>query len=372
MSNKLLYKRVVVKVGSRILSTEDGNIDKKQFASITKQIAELKKQNIQVILVSSGSVALGSKILNLKAKPKTLPEKQAAASIGQSALMNIYNTYFAKKGLSTGQVLLTYEDFKDRRRYLNAYNTIEKLLAYDVIPIINENDTVSVDELNFGDNDRLASLTTNLMKAELLILLSAVDGLYKNKEDQTVIKEVKRIDASITKTIYAETHWATTGGMASKLEAVKLATTAGETVVLANGRKAGVITAIANGKNIGTKFLPQQDKKMQSRKRWIAFLSKTKGEIKIDDGAANALISKGKSLLPSGIQKVNGIFKPGDAVSVLDLKGKEIARGLVNYNQTDTDKIKGLNTSQIEKTLGTCDYTEVIHRNNLVILKEGA
>lgn len=370
MSKKLTYKRVVIKVGSRILSTETGDIDKKQIASITSQIAKLKEQNIQVILVSSGSVALGSKILKLKAKPKTLPEKQAAASIGQGALMNIYNSYFAKKNISTGQVLLTYADFKDRKRYLNAYNTIEKLLAYGVVPIINENDTVSVEELNFGDNDRLASLTTNLMQAELLILLSAIDGLYKNQNDKTVIKEVKKIDTSITKSIYTENHWATTGGMASKLEAIKLATKAGETVILANGHRPKVITDIFDGVELGTRFLPQQNKKMQSRKRWIAFLSKPKGEIIIDDGAKNALIEKGKSLLPSGIKKVQGSFSAGDAVSVTNAKGKEIARGLINYTSVDTDKIKGLKTAQIEKTLGCCNYKEVIHRNNLVIVKE--
>lgn len=367
MSKKLKYKRVVIKVGSRILSTEDGNIDEKQFASITSQIAKLKKQNIQVILVSSGSVALGSKILKLKAKPKTLPEKQAAASIGQGALMNIYNTYFAKNNISTGQVLLTYEDFKDRKRYLNAYNTLEKLLSYNVVPIINENDTVSVAELNFGDNDRLAALTTNLMHADLLILLSAIDGLYKNQNDKTVIKEVKKIDSSITKSIYSENHWATTGGMASKLEAIKLATTAGETVILANGHRPKVLTDIFEGVALGTRFLPQQTKKMQSRKRWIAFLSKTKGEIIVDDGAKLALIKKGTSLLPSGIKTVKGNFTAGDAVLITDIKGTEIARGLINYSNIETDQIKGLKTSQIEKTLGNCNYTEVIHRNNLVI-----
>jgi len=364
-------KRVVIKVGSRILTQEDGSIDKKELSSLAKQITALVKRDIEVILVSSGAVAAGRNKLNLKDKLKTLPEKQAAAAIGQSELMKIYNYYFNKNNLFTGQILLTYSDLKDKQRYLNACNTIEKLLSYRIVPIINENDTVSTDEIKFGDNDKLSALVTTLLRADLLLILSNVDGLYarsEKDEKQKVIREVKTIDQNIKQLIYKTDHWATTGGMESKLAAAKIVTSAGEPVIIANGRKRNIILDIFKGKEIGTIFLPQQKKRMESRKRWIAFSSHPQGEIIVDEGAEKALKTKGKSLLPSGITDINGSVKAGDTVRILNKKKEEFARGLVNYSSQDISKIKGFKTSEIEKLLGARNYDEVIHRDNLVLL----
>jgi glutamate 5-kinase len=360
-------KRVVIKIGTNLL-IEKNNIDDSYVKSLAKQISKLKKnKNIDVVIVSSGSIGLGLKALNLKAKAKTLPEKQAAAAIGQSRLMHTYNKAFEKRGLLTAQVLITQEDFRDRVRYINAKNTINTLLAENVIPIINENDTVAVDEIKFGDNDILSAHITNIIGAEVLIVLSSVDGLIDYSKN-AVIREVLEIDDDIMNVVSDTKTDLGTGGMRSKLEAGRIVNKSGEYMIIANGKEKNIILRLIKGEEVGTIFIPLE-KKLTSRKRWIAFNQKVKGEIFIDEGAKKAILDKGKSLLPIGILKIKEYFSQGDLVSIV-CNEKEIAKGLVNYDTEEVNKIKGFKTSEIEKQLGEIYYKEVIHRDNMVVMCE--
>lgn len=365
--NSHTKSRVVVKVGSVLITSDAEN---KYLQKIADGIAVFLKTGNEVIIVSSGAIATGVSKLGLKKKPADLPSKQAAASIGQVGLMNKWASAFSRYGISTAQILLTKSDFEDRERYLNARNTIMKLISLGVIPVVNENDTVATEEINFGDNDTLSAIVASKVDANYLIIFTDVDGLYKcdpkKNKNAEFITEVKKIAGDIEN--YASNKGScnlSVGGMASKIEAAKIATASGVETLIANGKKDVCISDIIAGSVQCTKFVT--DVKIDGRKKWIAFGAGTSGKILIDDGAAKALIDKGKSLLPSGIVDIEGDFEKGGVVSIIN-KDKEIAKGLVFYPSEDIKKIKGHKSQDIEKILRHKDYDEVIHRDNLVII----
>lgn len=366
-------KRVVIKVGTGILTSKNYRLNKAWIKNLVSQIVTLIKENLEVILVSSGAIGAGMGMLKLNLRPRLLPKQQACAAIGQSQLMKIYDAFFKQDNLLTAQILLTREDLSNRKRYLNAKNTLFTLLAFKAIPIINENDTVSVDEIKFGDNDRLSALVANLVQADLLIILSDVDGLYatapKRKTPQakeTVISTVERISPEIEKMASRSITEVGIGGMASKIEAAKICCAAGISCIVANGRIPDVLHKILEGQNIGTLFLAKGER-LVAKKRWIGFSARVSGQIVIDEGAKQALIAKKKSLLPKGIVKVGGTFSVGEPVSILDTQNQELARGITNYSSQELAKIKGQNTDQIKAILGYKYSDEVVHRDNLVI-----
>ena len=363
-------KRLVIKIGSNILASAEQGLNTRRLRTITKDIAGLMDNGHEIVIVSSGAVAAGLKKLGLKGKPHDIKLKQAAAAIGQSSLMWAYEHNFSEFRKKVAQVLLTREDIATRIRYINAKNTLSTLINYDVIPLINENDPVAVDEIKFGDNDMLAALTAGLVEADMLIIMSDVDGLYtKNPlmKGAEIIRSVKKITPDIEKLAGGKGSAIGTGGMYSKLLAAKQANDHGIPVVIINGRKAGLLAKLVDGKKIGTYFEPNKQR-MSSKKGWIAYGVRAKGAIYLDDGAVNALIKMGKSLLPSGIAKVEGNFEVGDYIRCLDKEGKKIAKGLTNYSSKDLEMIKGKKTSEIEKALGYKYSDEVIHRDNLVIV----
>jgi len=358
-------KRIIVKVGTGILTSKNYRLNKAWMKNLVAQIASLINKNIEVILVTSGAIGAGMGMLGLDSRPRLMPQEQAAAAIGQSQLMKIYDTFFKSHNLISAQILLTREDLSNRKRYLNAKNTLRTLLNYNAVAIINENDTVSVDEIKFGDNDKLSALVANLMQADLLIILSDVDGLYGS--GRRVISLVERIIPEIEKLATASTSKVGTGGMASKVEAAKICSAAGIACIIANGKVPEVLLKILDAENIGTLFLPKKEK-LLAKKRWIGFSAEVNGQIFVDEGAKQALISKKKSLLSGGIVKACGNFRTGDIVSILDTRKHEFARGLTNYSSQELAKIKGQRSDQIKNLLGYKYYDEVIHRNNLVIL----
>lgn len=348
------YKRIVIKVGSSLLYPEKTKLDCSLLGDIVGQIADLVKEGKEVIVVSSGAIALGMNILKLELRPKELSYLQAAAAVGQHELMNVYRKFFGEREVNCAQLLLTWEDFDDRRRYLNAKNTLLTLLKLKSVPIINENDTVSTEEIKFGDNDRLSALVSTLIGADLLIVLSDVDGLLD--KDKTVIRLVEKITAQIKSLASATNRKTSVGGMITKIEAAGIAVDSGIPCVIANGRKKDVILSCANEPaSAGTLFLPKKGF-LTAKERWMAFSAKPKGRIIVDDGAKQALINK-KSLLSVGVVSVEGNFNSGDIVSVRDSQHYEIARGKVGVASRELDKIKG---TRFDK--------EIIHRDNIVIL----
>ncbi|MFC1827571.1 glutamate 5-kinase [Thermodesulfobacteriota bacterium] len=364
-------RRVVVKVGSAVLTGENG-LNLEVMENLAQEVSFLVKSGKEVILVSSGAVAAGKKRLGLQIdKQLGLKEKQGAAATGQSSLMRSYEDIFDRLGYKVAQVLLTHDDLSNRNRYLNVRNTILTLLEWNVIPIINENDTVSVEELRFGDNDTLGALITNLIEADLFICLTDVDGLYTGNPNEdneakpvhTVVKVDKKVKAMAGNVVGA----LGTGGMQSKIHAAHMVSARGGSSFIGSGRANAILQKLYACEAVGTFFLPQAEK-MQSRKHWIAYVLRPKGDLVLDQGACKALVKGGKSLLPSGIIEVRGNFKVGAPVQCLDEKGKVIATGLSNYSADDLSKIKGINSLQIEKVLGYKDSDEVIHRDNLVIL----
>ena len=364
-------KRFVVKLGSRVIASRDHGLNHQRLDALAREMADLKRSGHEIVLVSSGAILSGLEKLGIKQRPRSLPVKQAAAAVGQSRLMWAYEKAFEPHGLKVAQVLLTQDDLSDRKRFLNSRNTLTTLLSLGVIPVINENDTVVVDEIRFGDNDNLAGLVTHLIDAPLLIILSDVDGLYtddpRRQPGAVLIPTVTRMNAETERLAKDTATQEGTGGMRSKIRAARKVTGFGATTVIANGRRSGILTEILKGSPVGTVFLPQTGKR-NSRKQWIAFTSRTKGRLSIDAGAVEALVSKGKSLLPSGITRVEGRFEAGDGVGCVAPDGREVAKGLVNYSSTDMNRIKGAKTAEIARILGTKDYDEAIHRNNLVIL----
>jgi glutamate 5-kinase len=361
-------KRIVIKLGTRILTGSDNLLEKPQIKQLVLQVCELVKRKIEVVLVSSGAVGAGMGVLQMKSRPGLLPKLQATAAIGQSQLMKVYDSFFRLKEIISAQILLTAEDLNNRTRYLNVRNTLSTLFRYRVIPIINENDSVSVDEIKFGDNDTLASLVTTLIDADLLIILSDINGLYVDRDSPNkIVSMVESISPRIEKLAASSAPAPGVGGMKTKLQAAKTVTSSGIPMIIANGRSKDVLLRIFNGDRTGTLFLAVKDK-MVARKRWIAYSAISRGEIKVDNGAREALVQRGKSLLASGIVEVKGNFKTGDIVKILNEQGREFARGVVNYSREELSKIKGLKTSQIKSRLGCKFYDEAVHRDNLVIL----
>lgn len=363
--------RIVIKIGSSILTDRSGGLNNKRVYSLARDIAGVCEDGYEVVVVSSGAVAAGMKKLGLKEKPKDIILKQAAAAVGQSSLMWAYEKSFSDFGRKSAQVLLTRGIFSYRNTYLNAKNTLSTLISYGVIPIINENDAVATDEIKFGDNDQLAALVSGLIDAERLIILSDVDGLYasdpRQKPDAQIIPVVDKITPEFEAMAGGAGSVVGTGGMYSKILAAKKATAFGITVNVINGRRKGLIASLLKGRHCGTEFRPQVEK-ISSRKGWIAYAIKPKGTIVIDEGAVDAILKTGKSLLPSGIVSVNGVFETGHAVYCVDLQGKRIAKGIVNYSSHDLERIKGRKTSDIETILGFKYSDEIIHRDNLVLL----
>lgn len=363
--------RVVVKIGSNLLTDKSGRINRKRIHSFAREISELVNKSLEIVMVSSGAIASGLKKLGWKSKPKEIRKKQATAAVGQPLLMWMYEQYFLKYRKHIAQILLTRDDLSDRVRYINAKNTILTLLEMGVIPIINENDTVATDEIKFGDNDQLAALVSGLIEANHLIILSDVQGLYtsdpKKDPDAKIIKHVREFSKEIETIAKPASTGYGTGGMYSKVIAAKKATSFGIPVHIVSGRKYGSIKAVIEGKDVGTYFEPVKER-VTSRKGWIAYATRAKGNVILDDGAVKALLKNGKSLLPSGIKKVEGEFDVGDAVYCIDERGDKIAKGLVNYSSCEIRLIKGKKSSEIEKVLGYKYADEVIHRDNLVIL----
>jgi glutamate 5-kinase len=365
-------RRIVVKVGSAVLTSSEQGLDQNRIERLASDISAIMAEGREVVLVSSGAIAAGLAKLGLK-KTKDMPLslKQAAAAIGQSGLMWMYEKTFSTHGKKVAQVLLTREDLSNRTRFLNARNTLQTLLDHGVIPIINENDTVSVDEIKFGDNDNLSGMVVHLTDADLLVILSDIEGLYtadpKIDPSAVLIPLVEKITAEVER-FAGDSHTSIgTGGMCSKLMTAKKVGAYGAPMVIVNGKKNGVLQALFEGEEVGTLFLPKPDKQ-DSRKHWIAYTVCSNGRVMVDDGALDALMHKGKSLLPGGIVKTEGNFKIGDCVTCVDRHDIAFARGLVKYSSADLDRIKGLKTSQIVSVLGHKDYDEVIHRDDLVLL----
>jgi glutamate 5-kinase len=365
-------RRVVIKVGSAVLASSERGLDQTRIERLAAEISLLLDQGHEVILVSSGAIAAGLGKLGLvKKKGMPLSLKQAAAAVGQSSLMWMYEKTFHAHGRKVAQVLLTREDLSNRTRFLNARNTLLTLLDYGVVPVINENDTVSVDEIKFGDNDNLSGMVLHLADADLLVILSDIDGLYtadpKLDPSAELVPVVEKITADLERSAGDAQSPVGTGGMRSKIMTAKKVADYGAAMAIINGKKPGLLQALFEGRQVGTLFLPRPERQ-HSRKHWIAYTVCSTGRLVVDDGGRDALVTKGKSLLPGGILKVEGSFKPGECVTCIDQAGRAFARGLVKYSSTDLDRIKGLKTSQVASVLGYKDYDEVIHRDDLVLL----
>ena len=366
-------KRVVIKIGSRVLTAGTDALHQEVFRNVAKNISDLKKDGYEIIIVSSGAVAAGRKSLTCIEQPVSIPQKQASAAIGQVRLMRLYEDCFNAHGDHTAQVLLTHDALSDRKKFLNARNTLFTLLHCGIIPIINENDSVVVDEIKFGDNDVLSALVTNLVDADLLLILTDRDGLFAEDpegcEDATLIKVVEKITKDIETLAKGSSSSVGTGGMVSKLDAAKKASIYGIPTILVNGNTKNIITGVFKGEDVGTLFLPRQTK-LSSRKHWIAFNLKPKGTLVVDDGAKRAVVKMGKSLLSTGLVDVKGYFKFGDPVKCIDTNGVEFARGLVNYRAEEVIRLRGLHSRDIKKVLGYKYYDEIIHRDDLVVIED--
>ena len=367
--------RIVIKFGSRVLVDRTWKPDIRRIQTFVKDIAWLFRANKEIIVVSSGAIAVGVDTLGMKTKPTALPQLQMAAAVGQVRLMGIYEEMFSKEGIQIGQVLLTHDDLKNRTRHLNARNTMLELLRQDIVPVVNENDVVSVDEIKFGDNDILASLVSILIEAEALLLLTTVDGLQSDygTESARRLAYLKSITSNDLKLAKGKISALSLGGMESKLQSAQAASDVGVRVVIADGRRNHIIKNIINGTDTGTLISgSKQEKrsKMKGRKRWIAFFHKTHGTLIINEGARKAIEESSHSLLPIGIKKIEGHFSKGTLVNVKSLQGDLIARGLVDYSSERLEKIKGHKTSEIEDILGYKDYDEVIHRDNMVVVSD--
>lgn len=377
MQHKLTYdrtslsavKRIVVKIGSSTIS-DNLVINEASLDGLVHDLATVKNQGIEVILVTSGAIAAGWPHLGFSTRPQTLPELQAAAAVGQTRLMSEYAERFSHYKQCVAQVLLTQDDFSDRKRYTRMNDTLQTLLQLKAIPIINENDSVSVEEIRVGDNDTLSAYVTNLAQADLLIILSDQQGFFTEdprlNPDSELIHTITDISDETWQAAGDAGTNSGTGGMLTKLHAAEIVTGSGEMMVLAYGREPLAITRILKGELLGTLFLPNT--RMSGRKRWIAYSRPPKGYLIVDHGARKALEQNGKSLLPAGIQRVVGHFDYQDTVSCISENGVEFARGLTNYNSTETTKLAGRQTQDIENILGYHDYDEVIHRDNLVLL----
>lgn len=367
----LQAQRLVVKLGSTLVADQQGKPNENLLGQLAKEIVALRRQGKEIMLITSGAMRVGLARLGLPATTD-LPTRQAAAAVGQSELIHYYRKIFADLGQPIAQVLLTQSDISDRRRYLHVRNTLFSLLhEYQVLPIVNENDTVSVEGVRFGENDRLAALVAAKVDADVLILLSDVAGFFTGDPhkdpDAQLIHQVEQISPEMEQQAQDTATQAGTGGMQAKLQAAKAAINLGVYTVIAPGDTPQVLTKILKGEEIGTLFLPKPSK-MQARKRWLGYAVSPKGKVVIDQGAKKALVDRGSSLLPVGVKQVVGEFSPGDPVTVVDESGEEIARGLANYSSEDARQICGCHTSEIAEKLGYHTYDEIIHRDNLVLL----
>ena len=353
-------KRIVVKAGSKVLVQSTGRPDRRRLGLLVDELAGLQQSDKQMVFVSSGAVGAGLEALGMKTRPKSMPDLQMAAAVGQIRLVSLYEELFGRNKCQVGQVLLTHDALKHRERHLNARNTLLNLISRRIVPIINENDAISTEEIKFGDNDVLAALVAILIDADALVLLSTTDGLREPDGSGKTrrVSFIEEVDESILALVSDKQDTLSTGGMASKLKSAQIAAQNGIPVVIANGRKTGVLTRIFQGADEGTLLFPKEGN-ISKRKRWIAFFNRSEGQLMVDDGAAAAL-KKGKSLLPVGIRKVGGTFKVGAMVEIQTLSGERIARGLVEYPSEEIDQIKG------QKTSGKSG--EVIHCDNMVLL----
>ncbi len=366
-------KRLVIKIGSRVLVQRTGRPDIRRMRELVRQIAQLREKGHEIILVSSGAIGAGMETLGMKKRPTTVPDLQMAAAVGQSRLMATYDALFDKYDIKIGQILLTHDDLNHRARHLNARSTMINLLEHDIVPIVNENDVIAVDEIKFGDNDLLASLVAIMMEANALILLTTVDGFrIPHGKDRTRRASIlEGVNAATLSHAIGKGSDLSTGGMASKLQSAGMALSTGIPVVIANGRNDGVLGKIMSGSDSGTFILPSDIRTnggFPMRKRWIAFFHKTKGTLTVDAGAVAALTEKGRSLLAAGIKNVAGEFAAESVVNIASEDGKIIARGLTPYASGDIRTIMGRKTADIKNLLGSRNYDEVVHRDNMVVL----
>ena len=363
-------KRIVIKVGTSNLTDKNYRLEPRKVEKLATEIVELKKQDKEIILVSSGAIGAGIGKLDLKQRPRDIKVLQATAAVGQNVLMSTYDRYFANYDQIIAQILLTHAAFFNRQRYLNLRNTLVTLLKSGIIPIINENDTVAVDEIKVGDNDTLSALVASNLDADLLIILTNTDGLFtydpKKSKKAELIPVVEDITLEIER--IAETGGRTgVGGMKTKIQAAKIVMKAGIPMIIANGGEENILMRIMKGEPVGTLFMPRK-RKMNDREHWILFAASPKGRIKVDEGAKAALVKNGGSLLPSGIIGVEREFRSGDTVSIVDADGVEFAKGISNYSSSDIEKIRGLQSREIEHVLGRKDYNEVVYRGNMVLI----
>lgn len=377
--HSIKLKKLVIKLGSAVVAGKLKEPDLEALGAIADSVARLRERGVQVIIVSSGAIGMGKRLFP-EFTPKTIPDRQAMAAIGQVGLMHTWKEVCNARGIRVAQVLLTRGDMEDRRRYLNARYTLEKLLELGVVPVINENDTVTIDELRFGDNDMLSALVASKMKADMLIILSVVDGLYASDPGEKKksngaggasgpILAVEKLDEEILGCAGTSTSGLGTGGMTSKLTAVRIAGLAGVHAVITGGKIPGIIDQVVAGSFRGTYFAPPNGRQFKGRDRWIAFGRIAFGrKLVIDAGARDALVVGKKSLLPAGVREVHGTFERGDLVDIFDLEGQRVAKGLVNYDSCEIERIKGKKTTQVREILGDMEYTEVIHRDNMAML----
>lgn len=364
--------RIVIKVGTSTITYANGKRNFSQIDRLAREISDLQNQGKEMILVTSGAVAVGVDRMGLPGKPKTIPGKQAAAAVGQGVLMHTYEKFFADYGQIVAQVLITKTEAIDRHRYTNTRNTFMELMRQRVIPIVNENDVVALDELKIGDNDNMSALVAGIVDADLVIILSDVDGLHtanpQTHPDAVIVPEVAEITPEIEASAGGVGSSRGTGGMATKIQAAKAATSSGIHLVIASGTEKNAITRVLQGEELGTLFVSRENR-LQFRKRWLAFGAKIAGSIVVDDGCAKAIRKAGGcSILPAGVFAVQGDFLPGSTVSVIDKDAHELARGLVHYSSAELEQIKGCNSGEIANILGHKNFDEVIHRDDLVIL----
>lgn len=359
-------RSVVVKIGTNALTAESGAIDEGLVEALCADIAALISRGLRVTVVSSGAIGAGMNILGLATRPDELPRLQACAAVGQSRLIEIFEAHLNRHGLHAAQILITRDDLERRTRYLNIRNCINALHELGSVPILNENDTVSVDEIRYGDNDIIAALVTNNLRANLLILLTVTEGLCRDGGKGGLIDIVEHIDDGVRGQADSSRSARGSGGMRSKLEAVEMVTQSGEPAVIACGSRPHVLQDILAGKAVGTLFLPSATK-MTSRKRWLAFTARSRGRLTVDAGAARALTEGGKSLLASGITDISGKFDVGDVVSIIDLGGRELGRGLTNFDSPTLESIRGMKSADFKRVIGKTSYSEVIHRDNMAL-----
>ena len=376
MMNKFNFtkaKKIIIKLGSSIITNDGKGIDEAFLTNFAADISLLAKK-MQVVIVSSGAIAAGLKKLGISTRPSELSELQAAAAVGQMDLIRSFEKEFSKVSMICAQVLLTHDDLSDRKRYLNARSTLNNLLEKNVIPIINENDTVSNEEIKFGDNDNLAALTANLLEADYLILLTDQDGLYsddpRKNSNVTLLSHISVNDKILDEVAKATTSSVGRGGMYTKILAARRASLSGTHTIIANGKNRKVFSNLLNDSVSGT-FIKSEERQLDARKKWLAGQLKSKGTLIIDDGATNAIINSGKSLLSVGITDVKGKFDRGDLVECISSSGQEVAKGLINYSSSEVSKVLGQPSDKMESLLGYVNESSVIHRNNLVVLKKG-